>query len=123
MNPLISPKYDIGFIIKNGNSNVLAGLEPWCNTVYIDPSIIKSYIEIEKVNTIMDLSERIKPYDNEKQNEILIKIDANKFDEQDYNYLQQLPPIIYDSGEPGEFELGNLKITIVSLNTYEKELI
>ena len=71
----------------------------------------------------MDLSERVKPYDNEKQNEILITIDGNKFTEQDYNYIQQLPPIINDSGEPGEFELGNLNIIINSLTTYEKELI
>ena len=123
MNPLISPKYDIGFIIKNGNINILAGLEPWCDNVYIDSSVREGYIEIEKVNTIMDLSERVKPYDNEKNNEILIEIDGNKFTEQDYTYLQQLPPIIHDSGEIGSFELGNLKISIIQLTTYEKKLI
>jgi hypothetical protein len=123
MDPLISPKYDIGFIIKNGNLNILAGLEPWCSTVYINPDFIEAYVETEKSNTTMDLYKRIKPYDNEKQNEILIEIDANKFTEQDYNYIQQLPPIINDSGEPGEFELGNLKIEIIQLNTYEKNLI
>ena len=123
MNPLISPKYDIGFIIKNGNINILAGLEPWCDNVYIDSSVREGYIEIEKVNTIMDLSERVKPYDNEKNNEILIEIDGDKFTEQDYTYLQQLPPIIHDSGEPGKFELGNLKISIIQLTTYEKTLI
>ena len=71
----------------------------------------------------MDLHERIKSYDNEKQNEILITIDGNKFTEQDYNYIQQLPPIINDSGEPGEFELGNLKLKINSLETTEHNLI
>ena len=123
MNPLISPKYDIGFIVKNGNINILAGLEPWCNNIYIHSDFIEAYVETEKVNTTMDLHERVKPYDNKKQNEILITIDGNKFTEQDYNYIQQLPPIINDSGEPGEFELGNLKIEIIKLNTYEKELI
>ena len=123
MDPLISPKYDIGFIVKNGNINVLAGLEPWCSNIYINPDLIEGYVENEKVNTTMDLYNRVKPYDNEKQNEILIEIDGDKFTEQDFNYIQQLPPIIHDSGEPGEFELGNLNITINSLNTYEKELI
>ena len=123
MGPLISPKYDIGFIVKNGNVNILAGLEPWCSTIYIDPNLIEVYVETEKVNTTMDLSEKIKPYDNEKNNEILIEIDGDNFTEQDYNYLQQLPPIIKDSGEPGDFELGNLNITIIQLNTYEKDLI
>jgi len=123
MGPLISPKYDIGFIIKNGNINILAGLEPWCSTIYINPDFIKAYIKTEKSNTTMDLYNRIKPYDNEKNNEILVEIDGNKFTEQDYNHLQQLPPIINDSGEPGKFELGNLQIEIIQLNSYEKDLI
>ena len=37
--------------------------------------------------------------------------------------LQKLNDIIKDSGEIGEFELGNLKITINSLKTYERDLI
>ena len=36
---------------------------------------------------------------------------------------QKLNDIVKDSGEIGEFELGNLKITINSLKTYEKDLI
>ena len=35
----------------------------------------------------------------------------------------QLSEILKDSGEVGEFNLGNLKITIKALNTFEKELI
>ena len=123
MKPIIPPKYDIGFIIKNCTSNILAGLEPWGDTLYINPDLIKSYIETEKVNTTMDLYNRVKPYDNEKQNEILIKIDGNNFTEQDFNYLQQLPEIIADSGEIGSFELGNLYIDVIQINTYEKDLI
>ena len=36
------------------------------------------------------------------------------------NYIQQLSEIIADSGEEGSFDLGNLYITINSLQTYEK---
>ena len=43
--------------------------------------------------------------------------------QQDYIYAQQIPEILKDSGEIGEFELGNLKINIIQLNTYEKDLI
>ena len=50
MKPQVLPKYDIGFIIKNSNSNILAGLEPWCDNIYVDPKLIESYIEIEKNN-------------------------------------------------------------------------
>ena len=123
MKPIIPSKYDIGFILNNGNSNLLAGLEPWCSTIYVNPDIIKSYVETEKVNTTMDLYNRVKPLDNEKQNEILVTIDGNKFTEQDFNLIQQLPDILKDSGEPGEFKLDNLKINIFYLRTYEQTLI
>ena len=123
MKPIITPKYDIGIIINNCNMDLLAGLEPWSSTMYVDPSLIKGYVETEKVNTTMDLYNRVKPYDNEKQNEILVKIDGNNFTEQDFNHLQQLPEIIQDSGEIGSFELGNLHIDIIQVNTYEKDLL
>ena len=125
MKPIIPHKYDIGFILNNGNSNLLAGLEPWCSTIYVNPDIIKSYVETEKVNTIMDLYERVKPLDNEKQNEILVTIDGNKFTEQDFNLIQQLPDILKDSGEIAfHGEIGNLVVEIFEeMNTYEKDLI
>ena len=37
--------------------------------------------------------------------------------------ISQLSEIIQSSGEIGSFELGNLKITINSLDTYEHNLI
>jgi len=125
MKPIIPSKYDIGFILNNGNSNLLAGLEPWCSTIYVNPDIIKSYVETEKVNTTMDLYNRVKPLDNEKQNEILVTIDGSKFTEQDFNLIQQLPDILKDSGEPKfHGEIGNLIVEIFEeMNTYEKDLI
>ena len=125
MKPIIPSKYDIGFILNNGNSNLLAGLEPWCSTIYVNPDIIKSYVETEKVNTTMDLHNRVKPLDNEKQNEILVTIDGSKFTEQDFNLIQQLPDILKDSGEPAfHGEIGNLIVEIFEeMNTYEKDLI
>ena len=112
---------------------MLAGLEPWCSTIYINSDIIESYIEIEKANTNMNLHKRIKSIDNEKNNNILVEIDTNKFSEQDYNYVQQLSKkiesdenlkdeLIHFSDDP-EFELGNLKIVINSLKTFEEKLI
>ena len=91
----------------------------------IDSNLIKSYVEIEKENTIMDLHNRIKSLDSEKNNEILVTIDANKFTEQDFQYIQQLSEILADSGEPGfHGELGNITVEIFeNMNTFEKELI
>ena len=122
MKPIIPPKYDIGIIFKNNDINLLSHLEPWCNTIYVNTGLLQDYIEVEQQNTIINLYDRVKPYDNEKNNEILININ-DKFEQQDFHYIQQLPEILTDSGEKGEFELGNLKIEIFRLNTYEKDLI
>jgi hypothetical protein len=125
--PIVPPKYDVGFIIKNCNSQLLTALEPWCDTIYVDegnvPTLIKNYIDIEQPNTIIDLNERVKPYDNEKNNEILVEIDGNTFRQNDFVNIQRLSQIIENSGEIGKFELENLSIEIIQMNEYTKDLI
>ena len=128
LKPIIPPKYDIGFIIKNNNLGLLEVLEPWCSTVYYDENELRNFRYadyIEKEDTSFDLYEKFKPYDNEKQNNILIDIDGNNFNQQDMDYIQNIAEILASDTELGEgtFQLGNLQITIVSLKTYEKELI
>jgi len=131
LKPIIPPKYNIGFIFKGGDSNfgndlkLLALLEPWCSTIYVDTSLLQDYIQTEQPNTIMNLHDRVKPLDNEKNNEILVTIDETKFTQQDFQIIQQLPDIIKDSGEVAfHGEVGNLLVEIFeSMNTYEKELI
>jgi hypothetical protein len=120
--PMISPKYNIGFIIKNCNQQLLEVLEPWCSNVYIDCNY-DSYIKNEQVNTSFNLSERVKSYHDVKQNEILIEFDAFKFEINQFNIIQQLSDIIKDNGEIGTFELDNLKIIINSMNEYQDTLI
>ena len=55
--------------------------------------------------------------------DIIVEIDGNNFNQQDFQVLQQLNDIIKDSGEIGTFELGNIKIKINSLNEYQNNLI
>ncbi len=52
-----------------------------------------------------------------------MEVDGNTFTQQDFNYIVQLNEIIKDSGEVGQFNLGNLKITINSLQEHQKDLI
>ena len=111
------------FILKGNKSNILHALEPWCSTIYTDIDLLQNYIQEEQKHTIINLHEKVKPYDNEKQNQILVEIDSDKFTEQDYQIIQQLPDILDDSGEIGEFELGNLYIHILELDTFEKDII
>jgi hypothetical protein len=129
MMPKVLPKYNIAFVVKNCNLDVLELLEPWCDRIYIDDDmqvITTAYIEKEQTNTKFDLSKRVmttaynNPYDYD---DIVVEIDGNRFTQQDFDVIQNLSAIIQDSGDIGEFKLGNLKITIQSLTTYEHELI
>jgi len=127
MKPIIPSKYDIGFIVKNCSQHLLHGLEPHCSTIYCDTNI-NEYVSHEQSNTLFNLNDRVKPYDNKKQNQILVEIDGYKIDDNDAQYIAQLPLIIDDStfleedyGE--QFEVGNLKLTILATNTFEHKLI
>tara|TARA_B110000483_G_scaffold68388_1_gene85427 strand:- start:1070 stop:2239 length:1170 start_codon:yes stop_codon:yes gene_type:complete len=127
MKPIVPPKYNIGLIIKNCNSSLLHALEPWGDTIYVDqgniPTLIKKYIEEEQSNTIIDLNKRVLPFDNEKQNEILVEIDGKTFSEEDWKILMQLPEIIKDSGSIGRFQLNNIKVEIIQMNECQNDLI
>ena len=127
MKPIITPKYDIGFQIHGCNSELLTVLEPWCNTVLIEDEmqvLTSHYIDQEQKNTQYDLTTRIKTTPQQTlDNEIIVKIDRNTFNNQDFQIIQQLPGIIKDSGEVGEFEIGNLYIKINALTEYQNDLI
>jgi hypothetical protein len=120
--PIITPKYNIGFIIGNCNIPLLTILEPWADVSYVDCDYT-AYIESEQPKTILDLTERLKPYDNEKNCEILVKIDGKTLNNEDFKIIQQLAKIIQNSGEVGKFTLGNLTIEIVQMNEYQHTLI
>ena len=125
--PIVPPKYDIGISVKNCTAQLLQLLEPWCDTIYIDegntPVLLKNYIEKEQPNTAIDLNARVKPFEAERADEILVDINGNNFQQSDFQLLQQLPQIIKDNGEVGEFELGNLQIKIIEMNEYQDTLI
>lgn len=125
--PIINPKYDIGFRIFNCNSEFLELLEPWCSTLLIDDEmqvLTSFYLDKEQKNTTIDLSKKIKttPF-NTLENEIIVEIDRNSFNQQDFQIIQQLTKIIQDSGEIGKFTLGNLSIKIAKMNEHQNLLI
>ena len=80
----------------------------------------------ESVRTSFDLKERIKDIDSQYTmgaHNICVEIDGNRFYETDMQVIQQLSEIIQDSGDIGEFGLGNIKLIINDLSTSEKDLI
>jgi len=123
--PIIKPKYNIGFMVNGDlNLNTLATLEPICDNIYIeDERLKKEYIKLEQSNTKFDLSDRVKDLNSDKDNDILVEFDYRKLTQEDAQVLQQLPFIIKDSGRIGNLELENIKFTILSMKTYEKNMI
>ena len=124
MKPIVPPKYDIGFVVSNCSHSTLYELEPWCSTIYTDWAWTK-YADQEQENTLFDLSKRVKPFYEEKTNDIIVEFDAKEFTPQQFNIISHLPEILSDDDEleVGEFNVGIFKITINKIKTYEKELI
>jgi len=122
LHPIVPPKYDVGFVAKNCDMNMLRELEPWCSTLYTDCEY-KDYIKEEQPNTKFDLFDRIKPFENEKNNGIIIEFDCKQLNADNFQILVNLSEILQESGEVGTMELEIFKFEIKSLKTYEKELI
>jgi GT2 family glycosyltransferase len=119
-------KYNIAFTIHNCSLQLLDILEPWCDRIYTSIDKMENYVEIEQANTSFDLSKRVLTIDNNDhiaENDIVVEFDATKLNQNNFQLLQQLPEIIHESGEIGEFDLDIFKIIINSLETYEHTLI
>jgi hypothetical protein len=54
---------------------------------------------------------------------IIVTVNTENFEQEDQNNILQLTDIIFDNDGIGEFELGNLKINVKSLESCEKDLI
>lgn len=122
--PIIKPKYDIGFVVKNCPLNILSVLEPICDTIYIESDkVIEEYKKNEQPHTFFDLNKRVKSYEEDKDNNIQVVFDVKDLTQQNFSILHQLPEILKESGAIGEMELEIFKFKIFSLKTYEKDMI
>jgi len=124
LKPIVPPKYDIGIVVKNCNEQMLEALEPWCSTIYVD-IFAHDYINKEQPNTTDDLTKKIYSIDTDVQNDIEVRFDGSKLNNQNFNYLTQLPQILANDKEleVGSFELDIFEIHINKIQTYEKYLI
>lgn len=104
----IEQQSNINFIKKWGFRNSIH------NVVY------KKSIKI--INSNPQLEQTLNPWFNEGK-DIVVEVDGNTFTQEDFSVIQQLNDIIKEDGEIGSFELGNLKITINSMNEYQSDLI
>jgi len=130
MEPIVTPKYNIAYVVKNCNLELLSVLEPWCDRIYTDEVYkvgrLQDYIENEQENTSFDLLKRVlvtQHNDPIGENDIVIEFDAIQLNQQNFQLLTQIPSIIKDSGEIGEFEIDIFKIVISHLEEYQNNLI
>jgi len=72
---------------------------------------IKPNVFIEKINCDYNLSEFLNTF-HESQGKVILKIDGNTFNQQDIEYLFQIPYIINDINEKETYQIGNLEIII-----------
>tara|TARA_Y100001938_G_scaffold36236_2_gene49972 strand:- start:1795 stop:3030 length:1236 start_codon:yes stop_codon:yes gene_type:complete len=128
MMPIVPPKFDIGFVLKNCNNNSLKTLEPWCSDIYGDwvghkGFGVNKYIEEEQPNTDFNLSKKIHTQHMNPTNDIVVYIDCQYLNNQNYQMITQLSEILEEQGEIGEFELDVFTVKVKNLHTYEMELI
>jgi glycosyltransferase involved in cell wall biosynthesis len=127
--PIILPKYNIAYVVRKCNLELLSILEPWCDRIYIedDMQVLTShYIDQEQKNTSYDLDKRIFCIGHnypQGENDIVIEFDATQLTQQNFQLLTQMPSIIQDSGEIGEFEIDIFKVVISHIEEYQNNLI
>jgi len=128
MKPIVSPKYDIGFIARRCNKQLLRELEPWCDKIYLDfgSDYMKEYIKEEQPNTDFDLDKKIWLYgesDITKLHNVVVEFNAEQLTKESFQIIVNLANILKDSGEIGTMEYDIFTFHISSLKTFEKELI
>ena len=84
--------------------------------------VYKKSVIIHNSNPHQQLEQALYPWFNGGQ-DIIVEVDGGVFNQDDFGIIQQLNDIVKENGEIGTFELGNLKITINSMDEYQNDLI
>ena len=89
----------------------------------ISEEIVAQYIEKEQHNTVFDLDKKFNSLMSQLLVNIVVEIDCSIFNSNDFNYIQNLSALVTQTNQVGKFEIGNLKIHINNLNSFEDKLI
>jgi glycosyltransferase involved in cell wall biosynthesis len=109
--PIIKPRYNIAYVIDNCTKDMLYHLEPWCDKIYVDQSLIEDYIKLEQPNTRLDMKLRVNPIDAPKDADVVIYLDANK--QVDGGLIQNMQKILKETSiEQGTYEYENMRIEV-----------
>lgn len=113
MMPIVGKRYNIGYIIKNCNMQVLSFIEPWSTSVYVDDqNLVDSYISQQQPETLYNLSDRVFTTTRPQNNNIIIEIDALQLTNERASFITKTSEILEQLEEPGEYEYDIFKITV-----------
>ena len=133
--PIIIPKYNTCLIADNVDSvDQLDKLEPWfCHTVIDSFDLVAQYLYKEQLNTTLDMGERISTKEMEEYSDYGVKIyvDLHQLTSEDYGNLQRMNLILDQLNKDGslqlnlsgEYQLGNIKVQVDSLDNITDSLI
>ena len=134
-NSSVKKKYDIGFVVTNGNVAMLRELEPWCSAIYIDIDP-ETYLIEEQPHTSFDLRKKIRSLAEKKENGIVVWVDAKKLDAGKLAQIEYLHEAIYArmmkpksflsrllTIGPPTFTWNGYRIQIIDQTSYENQLI
>lgn len=123
LNPTISSRYKKMFVVSNPNVAVITAVEPYCDVLVGNNTIFPIFNSIH-ADTKMDLSGKFQLTEDPNFKGIIVYINGSAFNNRDYEILNIIPEILDEQGQIGnEYVLGNLRIRVNDLTTYENDLI
>lgn len=109
--PIINNKYDVGFVIRNCQPQMLHQIEPWGSCTYIeDQKLIDSYLAEFQKETKLDLSTRVKHISTEKPHAIIIEFDGREFSQEAWLAINQLSDVLDQIDEVGSYGYACFRI-------------
>jgi hypothetical protein len=119
----------MGFAVTGANLDTVRILEPLCDRLYVEDEmgvLFSYYYEEEQKNTDFDLKKRVMTLEHNRPDEyddIVVQFNWKEVTNHSLQIIQQLPQIIKDSGEIGEFKLDIFTVTIYRMNEYQNHLV
>ena len=135
MHPIMIPKYNTCLIADNVKSvEQLDNIEPWfCHTAIDSFDLVAQYLYKEQPNTTLDMSERVSSKESGEYSDYGVKIyiDLHQMTPEDYNNLGKMNLILQELlrsmslefNLSGEYQLGNIKVQVDSLDNVIDNLI
>ena len=135
MHPIMIPKYNTCLIADNVKSvEQLDNIEPWfCHTAIDSFDLVAQYLYKEQPNTTLDMSERVSSKESGEYSDYGVKvyIDLHQMTSEDYANLGKMNLILQELlrsmslefNLSGEYQLGNIKVQVDSLENIIDSLI